>query len=164
MCVCVCATMLANRCVGVCIRRSENLFVCFGAKPAQRTRGRDFPRDRKWTREGRSQRRQRVSWQRRAEENSRFEIAVQRRTQSAEGGNEKMEAGQSSDESAFLVALWKFRAKYTPAIACKCTESSRKLSNRLLPSCAGADPSLCLFVCSFPPPSRLCFAYLQRYV
>ena len=56
---------------------------------------------------------ERVSWQRRAEENSRLEIAVQRRTQSAERGSEKMESEQSRDESAFLVALCKFRAKYT---------------------------------------------------
>ena len=31
-------------------------------------------------------------------------------------------------KSAFLVALWKFRAKCTPVIACKCTESCTKES------------------------------------
>ena len=54
---------------------------------------------------------------------------------SREGDSEKMEAGQSRDESAFLVGLWKFRAKYTPAITCKCTESSTKVSHRLPSSC-----------------------------
>ena len=39
--------------------RSENLFVCFGAKPTQRPRGRDLLRDQKWRREGMPQRRQR---------------------------------------------------------------------------------------------------------
>ena len=42
--------------------------------------------------------------------------------------SEKMEVGQSRDESAFLVVLWKFRVKYTSTIACKCTESCTKVS------------------------------------
>ena len=46
--------------------------------------------------------------------NSRRGLAVQRRTQSAQGGSEKMDAGQSRDESAFLVALWKFRTNIRP--------------------------------------------------
>ena len=56
---------------------------------------------------------ERVSWQRKAEENCRLGIAIKRRIQSTEGGSEKMEAGQrrqSRDESTFLVPLWKFRA------------------------------------------------------
>ena len=83
---------------------------------------------------------ERASLQRKAEENSRFEIAVQRRTQSAEGGSEKMEAGQSRDESVFLMIWWKFRAKYTPSIACKCTESCTKVSHWLPPSCTWSWP------------------------
>ena len=83
----------------------------------------------KWRRGGRSQRRQReTSWQRKAEENSWLEIALQRRTQSSEGGSEKMEAGQSRDEPAFLVALCKFWTKYMPVIACKCMARVGKTS------------------------------------
>ena len=108
---------------------SEDLFVCFGAKPTQRA----WTRDRKWRREGKCQRRQREAV------DNRPEIAVQRRTQSAEGGSEKMEAGQSRDESAFLVALWKFSAKYTPAIACNCSESCTKVS-QTPSSCAWSWP------------------------
>ena len=111
---------------------------------------------------------ERFCWQKKAEENSRLEIAVQRRTQSTEGGSEQTEAGQrsestevrkttaktcwpteagltnarrqSTDESALLVALWKFRAKYSTAIACKCTESCTKVSYRLPRSCAWSWP------------------------
>ena len=41
--------------VGVGKCQSEDSFVCFGAKPTQRACARNFPRDRKRTREGRSQ-------------------------------------------------------------------------------------------------------------
>ena len=54
-----CDTMRPFVVLGVCARRSENLFVWFGAKPKQRFCARDIPRDRKWTREGRFQRRSR---------------------------------------------------------------------------------------------------------
>ena len=45
------------RCVGVGVGKyqSEDSFVCFGAKLTQRACARDFPRDRKRTREGRPQ-------------------------------------------------------------------------------------------------------------
>ena len=56
--------------------QSENLFVCFGAKPTQRACTRDLPRDRKD--EGRK-----------VPETSWHERSVNRRTQSAEGRAEK---------------------------------------------------------------------------
>ena len=40
------------------VRQVENLFVCFGAKPKQSAWTQDLPRDRKWGRKGRSDRRQ----------------------------------------------------------------------------------------------------------
>ena len=54
------------------VRQADDLFVCFGAKPKQRAWARNLPRDRKWTRRGRSERRQKVSWQRRVEETPLF--------------------------------------------------------------------------------------------
>ena len=64
------------------VRRADDLFVCFGAKPKQRAWARDLPRDRKWTRRGRSESQltkepKESSQQRRAEETSRREKAVQ---------------------------------------------------------------------------------------
>ena len=46
-----CDTMLGIRGVGVGKCQSEDSFVCFGAKPTQRACARDFPRDRKRTKE-----------------------------------------------------------------------------------------------------------------
>ena len=40
--------------------------------------------------------------------------------------------------------------------ACKCMESCTKVS-QTPPLVLGADPSPCLFFCSFLPPSQLCF-------
>ena len=93
--------MLGIRCVGVCGCQSENSFVYFGAKPTQRACARDLSRN--WKDEERKVREKRrdqspvrieESQQKGAEENSRLEIEVQRRTQSEEGGSENMEAGQ----------------------------------------------------------------------
>ena len=87
-----------TRCVAMCFclcwHHSDDLLVCFGMKPTQRTegeishktgseRGKESPRE-DW--EG--------SWQNREEETSRLEIVIQRMRQSAEGGSEKMEVGQ----------------------------------------------------------------------
>ena len=146
-----------SRCVAIrfrlCWRHSDNLFVCFGAKPTQRARSPARPE----VEEGRkvSEKTERVSWQRKAEENSRLEIAVWGRTRSTEGGSEKMEveqrreptevrkvtaktcwptkAGltnarrQSRDELGFLVACGSFAQIFT-AIAYKFTESCTKVT------------------------------------
>ena len=149
--------MLGIRCVGVCGCQSDNPFVCFGAKPTQRAFAWDLPRDRKKTREGRSQRRGK---------GSRHEKSVKRRTQSAEGGrkdqsteqvSQEMRVGQRgdqstevrkaaartcwptdaglSDESAFLVALWKFRTDTRPRSPANARRAAQKC-HRLPPSCA----------------------------
>ena len=75
------------RCVAICFRlcwrQSDDLFVCFSTKPTQRAEF-EISREAVVEEKGRSQR-VRESWQRMAEENNRLEIAVQGRTQSAEG-------------------------------------------------------------------------------
>ena len=48
----ICGTMVSIRSVGVGEYQSEDSFVCFGAKPTQRTCARDFQQDRKKTRKG----------------------------------------------------------------------------------------------------------------
>ena len=59
-----------------------------------------LPRDQQWRSEGRSEKKQRERERiEKAEENSWPEIAVQRRTQSTEGGSEKMEAGQRREST-----------------------------------------------------------------
>ena len=150
--------MISSISFHLCWHWSENLFVCFGTKPTQRAWGRDLPQDRKWRKEGRSQRRQRVSWQRIAEENSRLEIAVQRRTQSTEGGSEKMEVGQSRDESAFLVALWKFRKIHAHDSLQMHGELHKSVTNSLLLHLELTQ----VCVCSFVPPSQLCFVRICK--
>ena len=61
-------TMLGIRCVDVGKCQSEDSFVYFGAKPTQRDCARDFPRDRKRTREGRSQSQQKRTEQERVDD------------------------------------------------------------------------------------------------
>ena len=102
----------------LCGCRSENPFVCFGAKRTRRAWRRDPPRDRKWRREGRSQRRQsqltKEDWKGQSTEGSK-------KDRSTEQGR------QTRNESEFLAALWKFRVKYTPARGCKCTDNCTKV-------------------------------------
>ena len=108
----------------LCWRQSENLFVCFGAKPTQKAWGWDLLPYRKWTRERRSQRRQgEFSWQSMAGENSRLEIVVHRGTQSAEGGSEKMEAEQRRESTEIrkttAKTYWPTEAGLTNARRCQ---------------------------------------------
>ena len=123
-------------------------------------RARSFPKP-EWTREGRSRenrerqlttegRREQSAWDSSSGKDTvgseKMEVGQRRESTEVKKTTAKTcwstEAGltnarrQSRDGSAFLVALWKFRAKYTPAIACKCTESCTKMSHKLPPSCA----------------------------
>ena len=132
---------IVTRCVAIrfrlCWRHSGDLFVCFGAKPTQRAWGWDLPRDRKWGREGRSQRRQREQMtQQGRREQSACGICSEKDTV----GRRRLWVKTVKDELTFLVALWKFRANKCPAIAYKCTESCTKVSHRLPPSCAWSWP------------------------
>ena len=78
-------------CGCLCGCQSEDLFFCFGAKPTQRVCTQDFPRDRKKTREGKSQTRT-------EEQGSRQNKAVSRREQSTEvGGSRWSEKGYCKD-------------------------------------------------------------------
>ena len=147
-----------------CGCQTENLFVCFGAKPTQRACARDLPRDRKKMGEGRSRRQwaRQNSQQKVAAETSRHERAVKRRNGSQHKGAEETsrqnrsvnrwesggeETSQQKSERQLLGSIdlpmpgWPTREyvsipsgfvevsqKYTPAIACKCTESCTKAS------------------------------------
>ena len=141
-----------TRCVAIrfrwCRRHSDDLFVCFGTKPAQRTEGEI---SHETGSEGRKEGPREDRKQRRAGENSWLEIAVQRMRQSAEGGSEKMDVGlrreptevrkmaaktcwptEAEKMSALLVAFVEVSCK----IHAKYTESCTKVSHRLPPSCA----------------------------
>ena len=74
--------MLGIPCVGVGECHSEDPFACFNAKPTQRVCVRDLPRDRKKTREGRSQRRTKKEVEQRSQQNG----AVSQREHSTEVG------------------------------------------------------------------------------
>ena len=126
----------------VCGCQSENHFICFGAKPTQRPCARDIPRDRMWVKEERSERRQK-KWVSRREQ----KWSVGLREQSREG------EGHSRQKSAWLVPFVGVSLEYTLALAYRIHKRCQGIPLLAL----GADPSLCLFVSSFLPPSRLCF-------
>ena len=91
------------------------------------------------------------SQQKGAEEDSRQERAVKRRSvRKWESGREET----SQQKSAWLVALWEFSLEYTLALA----HRMHKTWHRLPPLALGAN--LSPIVCSsFPLPSRLRFVY-----
>ena len=60
--------------------------------------------------------------------------------------------GNSQQKSAWLVAFVGVSLEYTLALA----HRMHKKCHGIPPLALGADPSSCLFVCSFLPPSRLC--------
>ena len=110
-------------------------FVSFGAKPTQRACTRNLSRDRKWTREGRSERGQKDSQKKGTKEDNRQKRSVQGMTQSAEGSSRDQSTEQGKNESAFLVALWEFSLEYTFALAHR---MSKKCQTS--PSCAWGWP------------------------
>ena len=134
--------------------KSEDSFVCFVAKPTQRTGARDLPRDWKWTREGRSQRRQKLTISRREQRRT-----VDRREQSKEDHSRDESRTErrpiNRSQKAAARTCWPTDAalthanrwvnipsgfvgvsrEYTPAIACKCPGNSTK-GSQTSPSCA----------------------------
>ena len=135
----------------VCRCQPENPFVCFGAKTTQRAWVRDPPRDRKRSREGRSQRRQRESVNK-----GRQKDTVSRREQkgpvdrAGQSGRWKQDREERRTEVRKTTAktCWSTEAgltnarkwvsipsgfvevsrNYTPAIDCRCAESYTKVS------------------------------------
>ena len=150
--VCSCDTMRG-------MRQADDLFVCFGAKLNKDLSSRSR-RDRKWARERRSERvgrgiqRMQLAWGD-AEEQSTPDC---RRDQSAWDRIQEQWGKTSQDESAFLVALWKFREGCTSALVYRCTGNA---VSRNHPSCTWVNPSpYCSFVlCSFFPLPRLYFLW-----
>ena len=154
-----CDTMLGICCLVVCGCQSDDPFVCFGTKPAQRA----YAQDRKWTREGRSERGQKDSQQEVPGEDSQEMRVGQRRGQSTEsqkGGfwdllTHRGRVNQREEMSALLVALWEFSLKFTLALA-----------HRMHKKCHGISllhlelTQVCVCIFSFLPPSWLCFTYL----
>ena len=164
-------------CVGcVCARQSENLFVWFGAKPKQKAWAPDLPRDQKWTRRGRDQRRHRISWQRKMERGSR-----QRRAE--ETKQEKIEAGQRRESERRLLRPddlhrgWVNQRENMLALIVTFIIVSRKIhvcdslqmhgeikvsQNSL--SCTWNWLKTILFVCSFSPTlSVVFFVAIKKY-
>ena len=127
------------------LRRSLCLFW---RETHTKDRWRDFPRDQKWRRKGSFPgKTERASWQSRAEEDGQLEIAVQ-----GKDGQQKEAVREDSQRWVSISSGFKkFRAKHTPVIVYKYTKSCTKSSQRLPFLALGADPSPCLFVCSFSP-------------
>ena len=118
---------IGTRCIAIrfrlCWRHSDDLFVCFSAKPTQKTEGEICHETgsgggKEGPREDRED-----SWQSRTEENSRLEIAVQRMRLSAEGGSEKMDIGQRRESTevrkATAKTCWPTEAGLTNARRCQ---------------------------------------------
>ena len=135
----------------------QTIFCCFCAKPniglSSRSR-----RDRKWARERRSER----SWKKNAERQlAKGDAEGQstpnsRRDQSAWDRVQKQWGKTSQDELAFLLALYRFRYKYTLAFVCRCTGNAVSQNH---PSWTWVKPSpYCSFlVCSYSPAPSVVF-------
>ena len=133
--------MLDIRCVDVGKCQSEDSSVCFGAKPTQRACTRDFPRDRKRTREGRPESQQMWTEEIRAENR-----AVSRREQ-ATARMWGLKAGLA-DVRGWVSVPYGFvgiSLEYTLALAHRCTECYKSITNFSLLA-LGANPSPRLFV------------------
>ena len=155
--------MLDIRCVGVCGCQSDNRFVSFSTKPTQRA----CAQDRKWTRKGRSQKRQKktvcrrdqsieqaVTWWKQGREERRAE--VRKTTAKTCWPTETVWTNakrQVSIVSGFVRVFIRVKA-------CISSQNSQKVSQTSLFLALGAGPSPCFSVCSFLPHSRLCFTYL----
>ena len=79
-----------------------------------------------------------------------------RRDQSTTVSRREQWGKTSQDESAFLVALWKFREGCTLALVCRCTGNAASRGHL---SCTWVNPSpYCSFVlCSFSPAPSVVF-------
>ena len=135
-----------------CGCQSEDLFVCFGAKPTQKAGERDFPQDRKRTREGRSQREQKKPVNRRGQNR-----AVSRREQAtARTCGRRGRVGQH--ERISLRSWWlceNFAQIHAHASSADGTENCTKVSqNSPFLRLELTQVRVCLF--SFLPPSQLC--------
>ena len=98
-------------CGRVCGCQSENPFVCFGAKPTKRVCARDLPRDRKWTREGRSQ------WQS-AGESSQEKVSQEMRA--GQRGDQSTEVRKAATKTCGLGPGWPTRENKSPfRVACE---------------------------------------------
>ena len=145
--------MVSLRCVGVGECQSEDSFVCFAAKPAQRACTRDFLRDRKKTRKGK------------VPEQNRKELATVRERRRSERGSFwrrswdlwTQRPGQPAweDESAFLVAVWEFFSN---------TRSWHPPKHRMPERCQNfslltlrPNPSPCLFVLLSSTLGYICY-------
>ena len=141
----------------------RNPFVCFDPNITQRVCGRDYQRDRKRTREGRSQREQKKPVDRTGQ--SAGESSHQKSGE-VEGWKRRLLGSLDSDVELANVRGWvsvpggfvRISLVYTFAIAHRCTESYTKVSQtssflRL----ELTQVHVCLL--SFLPPSRLCMLY-----
>ena len=125
-------TMLGIRCIGVCGCQSDDPFVCFGSKPTQTA----CARDRKWMKEGRSERGQNESQQKVPGEDSEQMRVRLRGGQSTEVRKAAARISWPTDagwptrevKSALLVALWEFSLEYTLALAHRNTECTKSVT------------------------------------
>ena len=136
------------------VRRARDLFVCFGAKPNKGLSSKSR-RDQKLARE-----RQGRSWKKELREGS-WRRVTQRgfdnRQQKWPLDRVQEQWGKTSQyESAFLVALWKFREGCTSALVYRCIGNA---VSRNHPFCTWVDLSpYCSFVlCSFSPTPSVVF-------
>ena len=126
--------------------------LCFGTKPTQRTCARDFPRDRKRTREGKVPE---STEQRRTEQNSQQNRAVGRREQKLRPVNS--EAGLANVRRWVSVpgGFVGISLEYTLAIVHRCTQSYAKVS-QTFPFLRLELTQVHVYLFSFLPPSQLC--------
>ena len=123
----------------------------FDAKSTQRA----SVRDRKWRREGRSQRRQ--GERQLTKEGRREQSAWESCSEDTVSRRWRWEKESRPFKRSVSIpsGFAKISCKYSPALACKCTESCIKIvKNSLFLRLELTQVRVRLF---FPPPSRLCF-------
>ena len=169
---------IVTRCVAIrfrlCWRHLDDLLVCFGAKPTQKAWGRDLSRDRKWRRAGKSQREQLTKQDRR--EQSAWDSCpendtVSRMRQWEDGGRAEKRVNRSQKGDCQDLLIYRARVNQREKmsawlVACENfvrihahVSTQKAKCHKVPPLALGANPSPCLFVCSFLPPSRLCFVW-----
>ena len=148
------------------VHQTDDPFVYFGAKPNKGLGLKIFHETRSWGGKGRSERSQREEmvkeprggqFTKRDAERNREQTAEGSSPESTTVSRRKQWGKTSQDELAFLVALSKFREKYTPSDSLQNAQKAVQKMSQNYPSCSWNWPKSILFVCSFSPTPSVVF-------
>ena len=138
--------------MGVSECQSEDSFVCFGAKPTQRSYARDFPQNRKKTKEGKvpEQSTEESNQQMSGKGDGQREMTAKRGV-----GTCGLKSQVSQRKRISHLSLWLCR-NFARIHACDSPTKTTQKYHKLLPSYAWSLPKPMFVYSSFLPPSQLC--------